>query len=835
MVVWRLLGDRLKRGVVTTPDGVFMNAQLRPCLDDRTHVEKTILKFAGELGYINFECYEQKGLDSGAWHNVYVEVMKRIGMVKVQTLLEFILARIETQRHSPPSCSTEQGVGRGTAIFPHYITTSGHITGHESVCSCAPEHQQLRTPISSSQRPMVLQDPKEGTLDRTILFDDVYQDGRATKKNIIIQFPEDSGKFYIIVCQEHGMSFGTCPIPQAIHHLVEVHHETYQPEPRYELHVDIIKRLGIFVINCNSELAEMNNASLTMAISHAPSPCQTKANSSSLGQVEMMPQSAIPQNMSNVNQIKSQWSKVVTPSNISNGDITNPNPGEIFLAYMGHVDRWMAGVVLQMDDLDIIGITNTSGYIFSLSVPNCYYIDRARQRLVWKYGFEDGGHLVHQRWFPFMLVSDPDASEPRKITWVPARDLMALDKNLIDQGAVENYHFVDGFLKMLKRKYDVSKQSSKHRTNIQSVSHNVISPEYAALLQGQSSQPAIGPGSQTDDPRPSPLSSPSSYFQIPMPKADINNTFKRRSISPQETSKVDSIPQSTNVTAQSPSVSSNYPAAVFPKKSSVPSQMALPLPSPSTSSVERKPIYLVNTRLQDTATNPLYRAKWTTFHQNEPQLQMRANLLHTSYDQSLSLAPPFDGCPSIHRTPVSTSPSNQKPLQDLGQRPLPLSAILSHFDAHNSMRKSSHLPNQGTPIFKKGRGATRKRVTLTSGVQIRPLRPIKPKPDHLSVNRDIVTGRGNASAVFKGTLLEPDPESTSPSYGMPQGTRLSAYSLKQLMKPGVAPGSGFPSPLARPLGASLETPIQNGVRLPWMVSLPREPAALRESSNINKD
>ncbi|RSL79573.1 hypothetical protein CDV31_017196, partial [Fusarium ambrosium] len=91
---------------------------------------------------------------------------------------------------------------------------------------------------------------------RAVSFDEVFQDGKAAVKRVIIRFPDvEEGSWYILRCHEHEAEFAGPTFRGARAHLRSEKHGRLT-SPRNAL---IIGHFGVEVLNCNAELAEKNN------------------------------------------------------------------------------------------------------------------------------------------------------------------------------------------------------------------------------------------------------------------------------------------------------------------------------------------------------------------------------------------------------------------------------------------------------------------------------------------------------------------------------------------------------------------------------------------------
>ncbi|KAK7732434.1 hypothetical protein SLS63_005113 [Diaporthe eres] len=95
------------------------------------------------------------------------------------------------------------------------------------------------------------------TVPRTITFEEVFENVRredSQEKHFIVEFPQDSSKWYILRCDEHDMNFGEYPFSSARCHIDSDAHghisRTYE---------NCILKLGVLVLGCTSKRAESNN------------------------------------------------------------------------------------------------------------------------------------------------------------------------------------------------------------------------------------------------------------------------------------------------------------------------------------------------------------------------------------------------------------------------------------------------------------------------------------------------------------------------------------------------------------------------------------------------
>ncbi|KAH8743627.1 hypothetical protein F5883DRAFT_655702 [Diaporthe sp. PMI_573] len=130
--------------------------------------------------------------------------------------------------------------------------------------------------------------PDEG--QRAIDFDDLYKNGDATEKHMIIQNPVASG--WYIFCCEH-MHFGSRPMMGALSHLKGGDHSC-SPTRK-----NAIRYLGIYVNNCDAEKAKMNNDVFRKALIDGYKPFTAKKSTPS--RRRMMPPRSVIQGIAKTN------------------------------------------------------------------------------------------------------------------------------------------------------------------------------------------------------------------------------------------------------------------------------------------------------------------------------------------------------------------------------------------------------------------------------------------------------------------------------------------------------------------------------------------------------
>ncbi|KAI1204323.1 uncharacterized protein F4807DRAFT_337277 [Annulohypoxylon truncatum] len=292
---------------------------------------------------------------------------------------------------------------------------------------------------------------------RTITFDEVYQDGRAKHKDIIVEWPTGSRQWYILKCEQHGLRFTRNSVQGAAKHLNGNGHGRTDRNRDYA-----VKTLGYLVTGCDENLAKLNNQVAEEAYANGYKPPLprlkkqrdplTGSKKKQLGGRGLASRPSVPHAANQVpgpaQEMSSSAQKVAakerresgTPSarqkSSDSGDgITHPKDFHIYYGRwkddgLGKErDRIYPVMVLGWDSQNGSGLKdsdlNATGLLKKKAKPpNCYTYD-SRKITGWAPGYEDGGPKVRFRKFPVMFFD-----ESQTVGWFPARDLMKfpLDK-----------------------------------------------------------------------------------------------------------------------------------------------------------------------------------------------------------------------------------------------------------------------------------------------------------------------------------------------------------------------------------------------------------------------
>ncbi|KAI1128327.1 hypothetical protein F5Y10DRAFT_177194 [Nemania abortiva] len=267
---------------------------------------------------------------------------------------------------------------------------------------------------------------------RTVTFEEVYQNGQAKHKDTIIEFPPDSCQWYIIKCEEHGVRFNQRPLQGAAKHLNGRQHDWL--DKNWSL---AVKVLGYRVIDCNEELAAVNNKAVKEAFAMGYKPENRKLNQKPKPKpqpVTGLMKGASEKASHKTDAIRKRHiatarahvhSESSSPSSPrrcraspkkSGEIITNPKTFHIY--YCLWERRRYPVMILGWDDqkpggldLDLID----TGLLAKESNPPKCYTYKNDAIVDWAPKFQDGGSKVNKRKFPAMFFDDG-----KRVGWISA-------------------------------------------------------------------------------------------------------------------------------------------------------------------------------------------------------------------------------------------------------------------------------------------------------------------------------------------------------------------------------------------------------------------------------
>ncbi|KAI0105116.1 hypothetical protein GGR51DRAFT_204318 [Nemania sp. FL0031] len=245
-------------------------------------------------------------------------------------------------------------------------------------------------------------------VSRTITFEEVYQNGQAEHKDTIIEFPPDSCHWYIVKCEEHGIRFNQRPLQGAAKHLNGRDHGGLDRSWPVALQV-----LGYRVLNCNEQLATMNNKVVKAAFAMGYKPENRRLR---IKRESELAEKATKRALKMANQPPKERRASRKPLGPI---ITNPKTFHIYYCLWKH-HRYPV-MILGWDDQKLGGLDLDlvdTGLLKKESNPPRCYTYKNSAIVDWEPRFKDGASRVNRRKFPAMFF---DAE--KRVSWVKASSL----------------------------------------------------------------------------------------------------------------------------------------------------------------------------------------------------------------------------------------------------------------------------------------------------------------------------------------------------------------------------------------------------------------------------
>ncbi|KAL2672435.1 hypothetical protein Neosp_013145 [[Neocosmospora] mangrovei] len=362
------------------------------------------------------------------WHSETNDVVEDLVTTFLRPMLREIESHIAKSDRDTPQTDTHSGVDQvASPRTPTIPATTGYETNQvqesPSVASniLAAEKPAYKRKASPSRPPA----PKRQRREReknSITFSEVFRNGNAPVKRIIVQYPPDYGKWYIIRCRRHNVNFKENPLKAASRHICQSKHPNM---PRnYE---SVIKMMGYRVVDCDEALAEKNNAVAREAFGIRSQP--RSADSIEVGYDTIVPGPERPFHDDD-GDYEEEGRHKLTPKTSSSTRrrsfmvITDPTPGEVYQVYWRMLKKWTAAIVLPLENLERFGIEDSIESLGLLkSLSSCYTYDALTKTFKWSKGYEAGGKNVSKREFPVMFFNGSPFPDGSEVAWVPAKDL----------------------------------------------------------------------------------------------------------------------------------------------------------------------------------------------------------------------------------------------------------------------------------------------------------------------------------------------------------------------------------------------------------------------------
>lgn len=263
------------------------------------------------------------------------------------------------------------------------------------------------TPANSSiiehSPPPARQEPSE----RVVSFDQVYgTPGKpAQYKHVIVQFPNPTGDFYILRCDEHGVHFGEHPLRGAAKHLASAQHGFMS-----KAHATAIETLGHRVLGCTKELADRNNHDVLKAFKNGYRAFNAN-NLSQTKRAELGFPPLDPMSHQKATMLRKQPAGITNPVScrfyVTGGELRCP----VLILPWG--DTSPVGLAGTLADTGIFSEVTEDGQPTGIPKPPKCYVYSEHAGVItgirgWAKGYEDGGPLERKREFPVLCVEDAD-------------------------------------------------------------------------------------------------------------------------------------------------------------------------------------------------------------------------------------------------------------------------------------------------------------------------------------------------------------------------------------------------------------------------------------------
>lgn len=326
----------------------------------------------------------------------------------------------ETSGREPPSNESATSATRGLPLN----SPETHVTPVESTAPTVPQRANDKRPVSTSpddenpakrprteqtRQPAAKAPPPPQRPSKSIGFDEVYGNGNAVQKYIIVQ---SNGKFYILRCEKCGKFFNNNPLHGASIHVGKSHKD-------WEKHSNVVEVLGVRVRNCNTALMKTNN---DRATAHFRS--EKKQRQSSAGRSTAAGTSS---------GARRSFVSLSGRAQRGTGGIADPIPGRVYQVFWEQKHTYGV-LMLRMGDFEGLGVEGSVESVHlapaaRIKLPVCYARDVVTGTFAWKEGYEDNGPLVMKRWFPVMFFEGHQFPENGEPGFVSADLLQPFDKS----------------------------------------------------------------------------------------------------------------------------------------------------------------------------------------------------------------------------------------------------------------------------------------------------------------------------------------------------------------------------------------------------------------------
>ncbi|KAF4978539.1 hypothetical protein FDECE_18198 [Fusarium decemcellulare] len=361
-------------------------------LSERSQLQAEIQAHAGEQQRLE-SSYESGLADAEAEYERQVNTVVKACFEKLSSAIHMVLGQ-DVSNH-PQDTNQQPQAGHGKEL-PE--AAQNRTTRKRKRSLGALDQQEPLRPTTRQGRKIV---------KKTIQFDSVFQNGNAPIKHVIVQYPLEHGSWYILRCEEHGLSFKDNPLIGAAAHIrSKKHSETCSDFER------VVTLLGVEVLGCNESLAKKNNIAARKAFKSGYGYTTAESN-------QVVDDIVSSQDRGRTRDHRGQR---------ETSQVIDPEHGQIYRVYWKSSKQWLAALLLPMHNLQDVGIPNSiEGLGLLEDLPKCYAYDPRRKNFSWEEGYEDDGPRVSMRKFPVMFFDGSPFPSKSTVAWVSAGDLEIYD------------------------------------------------------------------------------------------------------------------------------------------------------------------------------------------------------------------------------------------------------------------------------------------------------------------------------------------------------------------------------------------------------------------------
>ncbi|CAG1980234.1 unnamed protein product [Fusarium graminearum] len=403
-----------------------------------------------------------------------------------------------TSASEPPENNTINSMPSppSTENAPEPSTHPSETDRTEHDTSAAPRKRPANPPAARStkrSRPNVTEGPLTG--DRTIEYEQVYQNGKAEPKYVIAEY---NGFWYILECKEHRLHFNNDPIRGAAKHLRGKKHN--RVSVNYE---EAIRELGTRVLGCGKKEAADNNIV-------ARRPCYSQMGRT-VNSLSPAPGRSIP-----------------TRSNQSPTGI-DPKPGEVYTTFWSETKEFYAILVLPWRNTGQLGkdltLTVKDTGLFK-EIPFCYQYNQADGLAEWAPEYLPDGQHYSKRKYPIMYFDASVFPGECRVNWVAAREFAHYNPKV---ATIPFKDVVDGYIASRNKSVQEAGRHTmiKHENGQRNLSVDAPTAEIFPREQPAGAREIIVIDDDSDDDTESRYQVPDTLIRSddPVPKTEPSDEF----------------------------------------------------------------------------------------------------------------------------------------------------------------------------------------------------------------------------------------------------------------------------------------------------------------------